>query len=66
MKLVFNKQCLSEKETASLLGYTPEGLKKLRHRKSGPPYFQLANRSRVYYDKESLEKWLKSKIEESA
>jgi hypothetical protein len=60
---ILGRKCITEKEAASLIGYSVAWLKCLRLAKKGPPFIRLIDKGKVFYDKFHLEKWIKEKIE---
>jgi len=50
----------STAETARLLGWKPQTLRKKRHRGDGPPYYRTGDgpQARVLYDLDEVQEWL--------
>jgi hypothetical protein len=49
---------ISEREAASMIGYSLSGLRKLRQRGAGPLFMRTSERSRVNYRRSAVLAWL--------
>lgn len=53
---------LTMKQLSEKIGYSIASLRKMKADGSGPPFVQLKDMGRVYYETEAVEKWIKKRM----
>jgi hypothetical protein len=59
---ILGKNYVTEKEACRLLGYSVEWLRKQRRAQTGPAHIRLVPGGKIYYDRTTLENWIRLRI----
>ena len=54
-----NLECMGEKEAAARYGYSVKWFQLMRRKESGPPYYQLKKKGKVFYAIDEVDEWFR-------